>query len=233
MKRTVAITLLGVFMPLVSFAEVLTPLSIAFVREYTQDAEKETASGMVYCQPPDRIILRVTHPVDQWMVFEDTLTTIYYPASRQAFRIISRFGSYPPFVQAFVGVAERDYGLSGLGYRVRDYNIQADTLISHWTPPKRFSLFLGETILKIIDDKIVFTESKTARGETLRKSLHKKHVRYQGTYFPMEILTTEYSRTDSTFEKVVFSDPEFDSPLPEEVLNFHIPTDVEVKEVKW
>lgn len=233
MKRAIAMILLGVLIPLVSFAQSLGPLSVAFLREYTQGSAKERVWGTIYCQPPNKLILQVTYPLEQWMVFEKTVTTIYYPASRQAFRIISRFGSYPPFVQAFIGVAERDYGLSSLGYRVRDYNIQADTLISHWRPPKGLSLFLGETILKIKDDKIVYTESRTVRGETLRKSTHKKHVGYQGTYFPMEILTTEYSRADSTFEKVVFSDPEFDLPLPEEVLNFHIPTGVEVKEVKW
>ncbi|TET78063.1 hypothetical protein E3J38_09055 [candidate division TA06 bacterium] len=233
MIRILGVIILAVLVPSLPWAQGLESLSVHFLREHTESGGKEVTSGLVYYHQPSTVILRVTYPLEQWMVFEDTVTTIYYPASRQAFRIISRFGSYPPFVQAFIGVAERDYGLSVLGYRVRDYNVRADTLISHWAPPKGLSLFLGETILKIKDDKIVYTESRTVRGETLRKSVHKKHVRYQGTYFPMEILTTEYSRTDSTFEKVIFSEPKFNSPLPEEVLTFHIPTDVEVKEVRW
>lgn len=234
MKRTIAITLLGVFMPLVSFARVLTPLSIAFMREYTQNGEKETVSGMVYCQPPDKIFLRVTSPVNQWMVFEGKVTTIYYPADTQAFIITSRFSSYPPFVQGFLGAAEKDYGLSGLGYTLRDYEVQGDTLLSYWVPPKALSRFMGETILKIRDDKIIHTESKSARGKTLRRSANKNHALWNGTYFPMEIVTTEYySATDSTLEKVVFSDPNFNPALPEEVVNFQIPPDAKVKEVRW
>jgi len=234
MKRTVAITLLGVLVPLVSFAEGLNPLTVGFAREYTQNGEKEIASGTVYCQPPDKIFLRVTYPVNQWMLFEDRVTTIYYPADTQAFIITSRFSSYPPFVQGFLGAAEKDYGLSDLGYTLRDYNVQGDTLLSYWVPPKALSRFLGETILKINDNKIVHIESMSARGKTLRKSVNKNHALWNGSYFPMEILTTEYySKMDSTQERVIFSDPDFDPALPQEVLNFQIPPETKVKEVKW
>jgi hypothetical protein len=227
-------TILLIFLiPLSSLAQDFETISARFVREFTQGDVTEQVSGFVYCQLPDVVTLKVTSPVDQWMVFERNLTTIYYPEYNTAFRITSRFSPYPPFVQNLAAAFEADYGLGHLGYRPRDYEVRGDTIVSHWSPPRQLARALGETILKMKKNKIVYIESRSARGSVMRKSLNTHHEYQRGAYFPTEMFTTEYFNEDSTLEWVSFSDLVIDSLLPTEVTSFCIPSDADVREVEW
>jgi len=233
MSKMLIPILLGIVLPLGSPARAAETMSARFAREFTRGDVTEEVLGSLYCQLPDRVTLRVTSPVNQWMVFERNLTTIFYPERNTAFRITSQFSPYPPFVQSLAAAQEADYGLGQLGYRPTEYEVRGDTLISLWSPPRQLIRVLGETLLKIHEDKIVYVESRAAGGKVVRRSLNTAHEFHRGTHFPMEILTTEYFKEDSTLEKVSFSDLAIDSVLPEEVTSFSIPADATVKDVEW
>jgi hypothetical protein len=233
MFRSLAAILISTFFAVSSLAQPLETISASFEREFTQGDLTEALSGLLYCQLPDKVTLRVMSPVNQWILFEKNLTTIYYPEDKTAFRITSRISPYPPFAQSLAAAQEADYGLSHIGYRPTDYEVRGDTIISYWTPPKSLVRLLGETVLKIHENKIIYIESRSAGGKVMRRSLNIRHECLKGTHFPTEILTTEYFKEDSTVERVSFSHLVIDSLLPQEVMSFCVPSDAVVREVEW
>jgi len=217
-----------------SFCQVIKTISVEFTREYSESNTKEIIKGKIYYRAPSKTVIKIENPIVQWMILEGKEMIIYYPDDKKAFRIISTWNPFSmPFFQAFVGVVKEDYGLTELGYTLANYETNDNSLISHWNPPKNLSKFLGEFILEFKDNKIIRVELRNAKGKTLSKSLYKNHILYGATYFPLEIFTIKYLKSGSTFERIVYRNPQFNSSLPQEVIDFKIPADIKVKEVKW
>lgn len=217
-----------------TFCQVIKTISVEFTREYSEDKTKEIIKGKIYYRAPSKTVIKVENPIYQWMILEDKEMIIYYPDDKKAFRIINSWNPFSmPFFQAFIGVVKEDYGLTELGYTLANYETNDNSLISHWNPPKNLSKFLGEFILEFKDNKIIRAELRNAKGKTLSKSLYKNHILYGATYFPLEISIIKYLKSGSTFEKIIYRNPQFNSSLPLEVVDFKIPADVKVKKVKW
>ncbi len=232
-SRIAGILLSGLALSVPSSALEIEQLGLAFTREYTEDGKTEVVSGFAYCEVPDRLTLRVVSPVCQWMIFEKNLTTIYYPKCNRAFLIRMPFSSWPSFIQHFLAGAESDYGLSKLGYTPSDCAQRGDTLVSWWRPPELLARLLGESVIKTTDNKIIYAESQSANGMKLRESTSRDHRLLHGIYFPMEIVTKEYSKADSTIERTLFSTPQIDSVFLAEIQQFRIPQNAETKTVEW
>ncbi|HID93979.1 MAG TPA: hypothetical protein EYP60_07770 [bacterium (Candidatus Stahlbacteria)] len=228
-----AIVLLLVFYS-ASLPQSSQTIQVQFERQYSEKSLKETVKGNIYYQAPGRITVVVTYPVKQWMIFEGKQLIIYYPDDKQAFQINAQFPISLPFFEALIGVVKIDYGLTDIGYVLSNYKTRADTLFTYWSPSKKkTSKALGEFTLAYVSDKIVYAELKKRDGTTISKSFYKNHIRCGTTYFPLEIYTIRYTKKDSTFEKVVYTNPQFDKSFPPEVTNFKIPTNVKIEEINW
>jgi len=213
-----------------SFCQTIKTISVEFTREYRETNSKEIIKGKIYYKAPFKTVIKITAPINQWMILEDKEMIIYYPDDKKAFHIISSVNPFSmPFFRAFIGVVKEDYGLTELGYTLANYETNDNSLISHWNPPKKLSKFLGEFILEFKDNKIIRVELKNPKGKTLSKSLYKNHILYDAIYFPLEISTVLYLELGSTFEKVIYKNPQFNSLLPKEIVDFKIPGDIEVK----
>jgi len=217
-----------------SFCQTIKTISVEFTREYSEDNKKEIIKGKIHYQAPSKTVIHITDPINQWMILEDKEMIIYYPDDKKAFHIISTWNPFSmPFFQAFVGVVKEDYGLTELGYTLANYETNDNSLISHWNPPKNLAKLLGEIILEFKDNKIIRVELRNPNGKTISKSLYKNHTLYGATYFPLEISTIKYMKSGAAFEEIVYRNPQFNSPLPKEVLDFKIPAHIKVKEIKW
>lgn len=217
-----------------SFCQIIKTISVEFTREYSEDNTKEIIKGKIHYQSPSKTVIKIMDPINQWMILEDKEMLIYYPDDKKAFRIISSQNPFSmPFFQAFIGVVKEDYGLTELGYTMANYETNDNSLISHWNPPKNLSKFLGKIILEFKDNKIIRMELKNTDGKTIIKSLYKNHIFHGATYFPLEISTTTYLNASFTFEKIVYRHLQFNSSLPQDIVDFKIPEDIKVKEVKW
>lgn len=214
-------------------SQVFQTLEVEFERCFREKNTDEILKGTIYYQTSGKVIIVVTDPVNQWMIFEGKQLTIYYPDDKRAFQIITQNLVSLPFFQAFVGVIDEDYGLTELGYTLYNHIIKGDSLFTYWSPPKKVSKVLGDFTLVYVSDKIVYAEFKKKDGEIMSKSLYSNHIRHGANHFPLEISTTRYIGADSTFEKVLYSKPQFNTSLPLKVTNFKIPKDVQIKEIKW
>jgi len=217
-----------------AFCQIIKTFTADFSREYTEKNKKENIAGKIYYEASTKkLFIEVDKPVQQWMILSGNETLIYYPKEKQAFRILSPNPVFMPFFQAFIGAIKEDYGLSELGYTFVRHERKEKTLISHWIPPKNLARLAGEFVLIYTDNKLISAESKSANGALVGKSSYLNHVFYGGVYFPLEIQTTNYLRSGPTSEKVIYKNPQFNSPLPENIKGFELPSDVKVKVVEW
>jgi outer membrane lipoprotein-sorting protein len=208
-------------------------LIIDFERELQEANNREHASGTIYYQEPHKLTVVVDEPLNQWMIFEKEKLEIYYPDERKAFRFTSSFPFQLSFFQAFMGVLSKDYGLGDLGYVLVRRSSLDDTVTTVWKPPKKLAKSLGEFTLVHEKRKIIRAESKKANGFVTSRCAFSNHFEYGKMFFPLEIFTKRYSESDSSIERVTFSEPEFNGELPSDIIYFTIPPDIAVEESEW
>jgi len=167
------------------------------------------------------------------MILKGNETVIYYPDEFLAFRIISQNPASMPFFQAFIQVVKEDYGLSDFGYIFKNFKKEGNILVSYWDPPKNLSKLLGKFILKHEDNKLMYIEVESPSGEILSKTYFKNHISFGATSFPLEISIIKNIRLSSTLEIVIYKNPQFNLPIPQEIIDFKIPSSVKVKEMRW
>lgn len=209
-------------------------VSVKFNREYKDKNKIEITKGDIYYESMfKKVVIKVDYPINQWMILKGNETIIYYPNELKAFRIISQNPVSIPFFQAFIQVIKEDYGLSDFGYTFTSFTKEKNILVSYWHPPNYLSKFLGKFTLKFEDNKIIYVEIENANGEVLSEAYFKNHVLYGATYFPLEITIVKNARINSIVEKIIYKNPQFNSPIPQEVNSFKIPDGVKVKELRW
>lgn len=208
-------------------------LQIEFERYYREKNVEEIEEGTIYYKTPDNITVIVKKPVNQWMILRSKGMDLYYPTDKKAFRFNTKKPVPLPFMEAFLGVVKRDYGLIDIGYILCNRKINAETLITHWSPPKKLSKVLGDFTLIYVSDKLIYAESKKVDGTIMNKSSYSNHFHHGETYYPLEICTVRYTNPDSTIEKITFSKPQFNCEFPESIKCFNIPTYVKIKKIEW
>lgn len=221
------------FLPKLGHCQILNNIAVDFTRIITKDSSNEVVKGIIYYQADKRTILNVTEPLYQWMIFEDSIMLIYYPNEEKAFRFRSKNPFSLPFFQAFVGVIRNDFGLSEAGFSLAKSEIKGETLLSYWEPPKQLKKLFSNAIIGQTKDKLVFVEMQDPKGKKMMKTTYRNHFQYGKTFFPLEITSVIYQKGSSTVEKIVYANPQFNVPLPQEVVNFEIPANVEIKEMEW
>lgn len=215
------------------YSQILKSIQIDFEKYFEDKNVKELIRGTVYYQASENLVISVREPVNQWMISEENKLIIYYPEKKQAFQFTTQTPASFPFFQAFLGAIKEDYGLTDMGYSLAEHEINGDTLITGWNPPKNASNELGDFTLTYVSNKITYAELRKADGSIISKSFYKNHFKYGVNYFPLEISTIRYADADSSFEKITYSNPQFNINLPEIVVNFELPPDTEIEEIRW
>ncbi|UCG53351.1 MAG: hypothetical protein JSW58_07300 [Candidatus Latescibacterota bacterium] len=52
-------------------------------------------------------------------------------------------------------------------------------------------------------------------------------------FFPSRVVTVGGELDIRTIDQVQYVDPQFDVPFPDDVVNFHVPPDVDIEEMDW
>lgn len=220
-------------MLLVASLLVLNTLSANFERKVVTQSLSEITEGVVYYQEAKRVILEVTSPLHQMMVFNEDETIIYYPEEKKAFQIKEKNALKTlSFFQMFIGGLKEDYGLSEAGYTLKRYEKKEDILYTYWKPPKKMKKILGVAILGTKKDRFVYMETRMPDDKPAIKIFFNDHIRFGDKYLPCQIYTETYRTSGVVKEYITYSDVKFNSPFPERILNFRIPDSVDIKEFK-
>ena len=232
---TVALLLISLLCTTLHAAPLKT-LSLDFTRELTENNTTEhTAGALHYHVKTARVVVEVTEPLKQIMVVEDNILEIYYPVEQQAFRFISQ-GRIPlPFVESIIQTTQAEYGLTAIGYSLDKHEIADDVLYTHWTPPEKAKDKLGTVSLGMRDDRLVSTEVKNPKGDTIAKSQYQNHSKIGINFVPMTVTSNTYGAKSEVFqnERIVYSNPQVNAETPNSMLSFTIPKSVKVKVVEW
>jgi len=220
-----------------AYSQDIENISVEFIRIITEKGSREIVKGTIYYQVPSRTIVRITEPINQYMIIDEKAMYIYYPDNDKIFHLESKDPLSLPFFQFLVLISNdnwnKDLGLSKIGYTIKDKVVHGDTVFFYWKPPQNAEKKIGNFIVAIKEDQIVSTESKNAKGKTLVKITYDNYINCRSRYFPLQINSTQYSGKYSSTESVTFSNLVVDKPLPKEIVNFKLPDNIEVNEAKW
>lgn len=208
-------------------------LSLRFEREFGDGHSKELVKGAMYFQAPEKVVLTVSEPVNQVMVVTPNAMTIYYPDEKKGFHITSKNPIPPPFIQGILAALKEDYGLVELGFELAEHGVKGDTLFTTWTPRKKHKKFLGRFVLGRVGDKVVYAEVKTPDEKYSAKSFYRNHVSFEGKHIPLEIFSITNDESGAKVEHVTYREVQFNTALPDSLINFRVPAGVPVKEVEW
>ena len=234
MKTNLIISfVLSFFLISTAYSQEIENISVKFTRILTKKGAKEFVKGNIYYQAPESTVLRLTKPIHQWMLLVDNSMIIYYPKEQKAFKYTSKNPFSLPFFQIFVNIGKDNLGLSEAGFTLVRNKIKEDTLITYWEPPQKAKKVLGNIIVGLEKDKLIFVEMENAKGKKLAKIIFGNHFQHGDIFYPLEIISIKYQKNSSTTESVIYDYPQFNIELPEEVVNFKIPDDVEVEEIEW
>lgn len=235
LRSVIILFILCSFCPDSVYTQTVRNISVKFTQTIIKEASNEVVKGNIYyqSQPSERTILKITEPITQWMVIEEKVMLIYYPNEQKAFRFTSENPFSLPFFQAFIGVVKDDFGLSEAGFTLARSEIKKDMLLTYWEPPKQAKKVLGNTIIGLRKDKLVFVEVQDAKGRKLAKTTYHNHFQYGERFFPLEVTSVQYQKDSSIVEKVVYTNPQFNVAFPQEVVDFKVPKGIKIKEIRW
>lgn len=212
--------------------QILKTVNLSFT-QITQNSQKsDVVNGHIYYDGM-KTTVKVNQPISQWLILTGNTIVLYYPEDHRVLEIQSQSPVSLPFFQAFTSIVKLDYGLTELGFNLAKNEIKGDTLLAYWQPPVDARKVLGYFVLALEKNKILFSEFTTAKGEKIAKTIYSNHFMYSGSYFPLEIVTIQYAKKDSTVEKILYTDPVFNAPLPAEIAIFTIPPSIKREVIKW
>ena len=239
-KRSIGVTTKFVLFLTLSFCflsnaypQSIETIRVELTREVTEEESTEVTKGTIFYQAPQIIVLKITEPIYQWMMFDGNSMRIYYPNERKAFYFNSETPFSLPFFQVFLEAAKPGFELTEVGFTLERNQVKEDTLFTYWIPPKQLKNEVENAILALAQDRLVFVELQDTEGKRLARTTYSQHFQYGEAFFPLEIVKVRYHDNSSTVEKTIYSNPQFNIPLSEEALDMKIPADVEVEEIEW
>ncbi len=228
----IKLSLIFIFIHLNAYCQISKTISVEFTKISTQKKSKEIVSGHLY-QYAKKTAVIIKIPLNQWIFIEDNIALIYYPENKNAIRIKSQNPIILPFFNLIFRFDDDNIDLAKWGYTIDKNELHGDTLIVHWKPPKSAKKVLGEFIISLKDNRIVSTKSNAPGGKTLIKTYYNRYVKYDNQFFPLEMKSISYSENVITTESIIFNNPIFDNPIPNQISQFSLPDSIEIKEVEW
>ncbi|MDP4164545.1 MAG: hypothetical protein Q8898_15725 [Bacillota bacterium] len=213
-------------------ATTVKTISADLDRHLKKGSTEQSISGHIY-YTDKKSILVINKPLSQWMIFENNRMIIYYPAEKNAIRIISRDPLSMPFFQTFIGPATDNFGLAAKGYSISWNEMKQDTLFIHWKPPRETKM-LGEFTVMLQKNRLVSTEQKASDGQVISRSFFAAHIRHGNSFFPRSVTSMIFSGKDTVvIESITYSNIVFDRTLPDTILEFSLPVRTMVKDIEW
>lgn len=228
-----ALLLVGICAFNSGFSQIIKTLEVDFIRSYREGNRYDKTSGHIYYQSDGIFSINVLDPVHQWMIAQPGRLIIYYPDENKIFHFPTDSPFNFPFFQAFLGVVKEDYGLTDLGFKLTEHKAHEETLLTIWSPPDALRRRIGNYLLITCRKKILAAELLNPDSTVQARSDYGQHIEYSNIFFPLEIITTRNEKDSVSAESISYSHPVFNEPLPDSVVNFAFPDDIEIEEITW
>jgi hypothetical protein len=214
-------------------SDAVRSLSLDFKRVYSEGARVDSIAGRIYYSFEGFLFIKTTSPVTQYMRVEDNSMLLYYPDSREAFRIQQSGPVVIPFVQSLLWVVNRKLNLEKAGFEFVRTDDAGDTSTEYWKAPRKLSRQLGEI-------RIVMTGRKRVErivtygsdGRELVSTFCGAYCDTSGFLIPLRMTTWTSKDSLRVVEQMMFNRPLINRPDDSSNVFFSIPPDIRIKKVK-
>jgi len=216
------------------YAFAANTISGAFKLTVEQDGETDISSGNLYFSQNGALKIRVTDPLEQWMIFEGDTLTIYYPNENSGIKIPSMQGNVSlPIFQLAINASTDNIGLTEIGYELLKTSVVGDSVIAIWAPPVETRKVMGNLTSIYIRDSLKSLVSVKANGDTVLEQTYSDYISEKGRIFPCRIRSVNIDQDLTAIQSVIFEDVILGTELPEEAKVLIIPEDADLTTVQW
>lgn len=204
-----------------------------FSRTYKSKAELDSIKGKFYYTSPNQIFFEITYPVHQIMRIVDKVTQIYYPESRKGFILESTNPVIIPLIPGLLSAIRPDYGLSILGFKLKDQQMKGDTLLTFWAHSK-LPEKIGRFTVAQVNNRLKYTYYEAPDSVSYTKTFFSDYIpTNENIFFPGKINTKIYMKSTLAFEKIRLSNLKVNKGVPQEISHFKIPDEATIVKRKW
>src|SRR4030042_6222541 len=207
-----ALIFVGLLLSNISFPQIIKSLEVDVIRSYHEGEQCDKTRGHIDYQSNEKFLIHVIEPIHQWMIAQPGKLVIYYPDDKKIFHFPTESPFNFPFFQAFLGVVKEDYGLTNLGFTLKEHKVTAETLLTIWIPPEAIRRNVGNYLLMTCRKKIIVTELQNPDASTQARTTYAQHIEFSNIYFPLEIATIRYENTLVSAASILYSNPVFNKP---------------------
>ena len=199
-----------------------------------QNGKTDVSSGYLYSSQNGALKIRVTDPLEQWMIFEGDTLTIYYPKDNSGIKIPSIQGNVSlPIFQLAINAGTDNIGLTEIGYGLLKTSVVGDSIIAIWSPPEETKKIMGNLTSIYIRDSLKSLVSVKANGDTVLEQTYSDYISEKGRIFPCRIHSVNIDKDLTAIQSIIFKDVILGTELPEEAKALIIPEDADLTTVQW
>jgi hypothetical protein len=216
------------FLPVGLSGQNINRFHAVFQRNIDKYGKSDSTAGEVY-YTPQKIILKITEPINQWIEVHQNETVLYYPDQRKGILLKSQEESFVNFINTFLASALEDYNLSNQDFSLYKNEFKGDTLYSYWKSGVTQIYF---TLIHF-EDRLVKVESRDEENNFITSVSFMDHIQFERRFYPTRMDFMQEYKGNKTVEWVTLSEIIFNKSFPEEINNFTIPQEVELKVIDW
>ncbi|MCD6245409.1 outer-membrane lipoprotein carrier protein LolA [candidate division WOR-3 bacterium] len=212
------------FVVIATFTGLFTQINVSKI-------QNDTVKGRFYMNPPSYYLMHVNYPVDQVLFNRGDTTFIYYPETKEGFKLISNYSNSPEVSKSLIPVFKDEY-LTKLGMILVKSNYKNGVLTKYYSPTD------SKSKLKFI--KIVYKNHLINRIEVIdrdnnvvKRSVYGNYKRVNNRNIPMRIKNYSRINKDSAVSQIDYDSVIYREKLPDSIENYKIPPEIKLKEMKW
>lgn len=215
-----------------AYSQRISNLSLDFTRLIYKDKRNEKISGKIFYSDSATLV-KITLPINQWLLYQKNGITIYYPDEKSAMKISSSSPPFLPFFHSILGLVDENVNLDILHYTIIKRLKSGDTLKIFWKPPKELKGNIGEYHVSLLNDLIASVENFDSKNKLITVTHFENYKIFDHKNFPTKTITLTYIDKTVNKEEVYFSNISIINKIAPEIKNFKIPLDIKIKNIEW
>ncbi len=208
-------------------------LTVSYHRFWQPDRKPpEESDGTIYYRATGTILVHALKPIEQILEMQGEHLRVFYPGSKDAFDLLTEENQGLPFFSIFLGSLDEDFGLSKTGYTIRGHEMRQDTLVTSWDGPSKAGKSLGSAILARHGERVARLDLLDPKGRLMIRYRCSGNLESSGYAFPSEIETVSHRGPAKGVERISYSALAVNDALPAWVLQFQLPANVTVRDLR-
>jgi hypothetical protein len=212
--------------------EVAKFLTADFTKIKKSESTGDTVKGSAHWFE-NRLVIKVTAPIAQYMVIDSLQTIIYNPSENTGIRMIRKTRDFLPFFNTFSGFFKGEQVAPQVNFKIKTSVRKNDSLYTEWVPDGGKTSFRGKFEAVFYNDKPVRATTYDKKGALLYQMSFGHDTLINGTHVPLRIRARTPARSGSILEDVEFSNVSVNKPIPGEIAKFKIPPEASIKVMEW